>query len=337
MAESKKEMSEKYSVKMNVICDKNLIFSKYDVMVYVDDIELEKVDHGGERSFDLSLTEGEHIVRFVSVKDDSVDGTIELNVTGDMEITYKLSCNKDQVEVSTAAREEKLEDGRCAVPGSASDFKAEQYTDVVKQLKKAGFTNISTEKIEDLIAGILTSDGEVESVTIDGETDYIKGNDFPSDAEIVIKYHTFPEKSETVSSEEESSNESSVSETSGKSEESGKKESSKEEVKSETAESEYELAFVRKLNGYDLYYMFDTDNNKCIDFGTNDTGYLSMPYTGDINDTIDINYEEYQEGAHLKFKYLGGNKAVMIDQNNIEWEYEKCSVSDAENILKQIT
>ncbi len=83
--------------------------------------------------------------------------------------------------------------------------------------------------------------------------------------------------------------------------------------------------------------MFDTDNNKCIDFGTNDTGCLSMPYTGDINDTIDINYEEYQEGAHLKFKYLGGNKAVMIDQNNIEWEYEKCSVSDAENILKQIT
>ena len=210
VAESNISAPKEYSIKMNIKCSQNLIFSKYDVMVYVDDIELDKIDHGSERSFDLSLTAGNHVIRFANVKNDSVDGTTDLEVNNDMEISYKISCNSDQVEISMTAKKEKLEEGQCAVPGSSKDFKAEQYTEVVKQLKKAGFTNIKTEKIEDLITGILTSDGEVESVTIDGNDDYIEGTAFSQDAEIIVKYHTFPEKSKNESNSQKNDNSKSL-------------------------------------------------------------------------------------------------------------------------------
>jgi hypothetical protein len=91
-----------------------------------------------------------------------------------------------------------------AMPASSSHLKGEDYQDVVSKLRSAGFTNVITATIDDLVTGWLTKDGEVEKVSVDGSTDFQANSKFPKGAEIVVTYHTFP-KEATDSAKETSS------------------------------------------------------------------------------------------------------------------------------------
>ena len=93
-------------------------------------------------------------------------------------------------------------DGEVAVPASASDYKYENYQDVQKDLEDAGFTNITTKILYDIVWG-WTEEGEVKSVSIDGRSDYIKNEVFNMDAPIVITYHMKEEDDPNSSTEAE--------------------------------------------------------------------------------------------------------------------------------------
>lgn len=85
-------------------------------------------------------------------------------------------------------------DNRIKASKSSSDLEGKDFKDVKTLLQGAGFTNIEFELIDDLITGWLTKDGEVEKVSINGETEFSASSRFPNDAKIVISYHTFPTK-----------------------------------------------------------------------------------------------------------------------------------------------
>ncbi len=104
-----------------------------------------------------------------------------------------LSEDRDQPDVTAAA-----------MPESAADFKGDDYQDVKTRLQDAGFTSIETTAIPDLITGWLTKDGEVEEVSVNGETDFGAGSEFSKDATIVIRYHTFPEEDPHEAAESDS-------------------------------------------------------------------------------------------------------------------------------------
>lgn len=74
---------------------------------------------------------------------------------------------------------------------SSKEVKGKNYSEIVDHFKQQGFTDIKTEKIEDLVTGWLTKDGEVENVTINGLSDFEKESIFEPDAKIVVFYHTF--------------------------------------------------------------------------------------------------------------------------------------------------
>lgn len=95
-------------------------------------------------------------------------------------------------------------------PKSQSELKGKDYKDVVVLFEEAGFLNIETEKIEDLITGWLIKDGEVESVSIGGDTDFSTSKWYSKDARIRISYHTFPNKDDSNSSADSSSDYSNV-------------------------------------------------------------------------------------------------------------------------------
>jgi hypothetical protein len=87
------------------------------------------------------------------------------------------------------------------IPASSSDFEGENYQDVVAKLENAGFTNIQTKLIDDLVFGWFTKDGEVEEVSVDGYTSFSTSSSFPEDVPIVVTYHTFPANEEEVAAE----------------------------------------------------------------------------------------------------------------------------------------
>jgi len=99
-------------------------------------------------------------------------------------------------------------EGEAKTPSGSSIQKGKDYQKVVDEFESSGFTNIKLEKLDDLVTGWLTKDGEVESVSVDGDTGYSADAWYPADVEVIITYHTFPEKetsktdSESVSTEE---------------------------------------------------------------------------------------------------------------------------------------
>lgn len=81
------------------------------------------------------------------------------------------------------------------IPSSAGVYKGQNYQKVLSGLEEAGFTNVETETINDLTTGLLTKDGEVEQVSVDGEIKYNPDARYHKDVKIIVTYHTFKEDS----------------------------------------------------------------------------------------------------------------------------------------------
>lgn len=104
----------------------------------------------------------------------------------------------------TACGNENKHEGQAKTPSGSSVMHGRNYQEVINDFKENGFTNIKTEKIEDLIFGWLTSDGEVEEVLVGGDVNYSPDEWIDADTEIIIRYHTFPEETtETTETTEE--------------------------------------------------------------------------------------------------------------------------------------
>lgn len=63
-------------------------------------------------------------------------------------------------------------EGEAKTPSGSSIQKGKDYQKVVDEFESSGFTNIKLEKLDDLVTGWLTKDGEAESVSVDGDTGY---------------------------------------------------------------------------------------------------------------------------------------------------------------------
>lgn len=98
--------------------------------------------------------------------------------------------------------------------------------------------------------------------------------------------------------------------------------------------SEYERAYIRDMSNYDLYYMFDTDTNKVVYFGTNDTYIEKGTYTGDFASGVTISWShgEWTE----KFTHNSGSSATLIDGNGFDWEYKTCDIKKAQEVLDRL-
>ncbi|CAM2878866.1 DUF4839 domain-containing protein [Actinomyces slackii] len=78
-------------------------------------------------------------------------------------------------------------------PLSSSKFDDHDYLEVAALFQEAGFTNVKMEPIPDLVLGWLVEDGEVEEISIGGDTEFTTGERFDPSVPVIIRYHTFPE------------------------------------------------------------------------------------------------------------------------------------------------
>ena len=89
-------------------------------------------------------------------------------------------------------------EGEAKTPSESSIQKGRDYQDVIDDFKGQGFTNIQTEVLDDLVTGWMVKDGEVESVSVDGDEGYSSDSWYQNDVEVVITYHTFPDEEEVI-------------------------------------------------------------------------------------------------------------------------------------------
>jgi len=88
--------------------------------------------------------------------------------------------------------------GEAKTPSGAPALSGRELERVIEDFEGNGFTNIKTEKIEDLVTGGLTKEGEVETVFVGGDEDYSPDEWVPADTEVLIQYHAFLKKGQTA-------------------------------------------------------------------------------------------------------------------------------------------
>ncbi len=160
--------------------------------------------------------------------------------------------------------------GQSQLPISSSEIKGKMIDEVQKSFEDAGFTNVQTDKIDDLIFGWLTKDGEIEKVLVDNSDNFSKGSWIASDTEIIISYHTFPEKEEKVEEETASvvDNTISIEDKKEESEPDNDVPVSDEEVKEETG-----------ANDLDQAVQGDTDNSSDNESSSSDNSNKTTAFT----------------------------------------------------------
>lgn len=197
--------------------------------------------------------------------------------------------------------------GEAQTPGGSGYQKGRDYNDVVKEFEDAGFKNVKTAKLDDLITGWLTKDGEVESVTVGSDEEYSPDEWVSEDIEVIITYHTFPEEEETVTeSKEEETTEVIEEDSEDKTEEESTEttEETNKDINNEnkemilTAENNEDLAtllatknevdpfmseFAQKYSGKII--QFDGYIANMMLHGDNKTRYNILIFAGNSNDT----------------------------------------------------
>lgn len=180
----------KCNVRISVDFVPNILFSRYDVDVLIDDLFEGTMVHGEDETFTITVDPGEHSVRFENEESSSVKGEMVLHVDCDMEVGYKISCYGDRIDVEGlyVDRLSELPDNKVKIDADASVYKYKNYLDVESTLRNLGFTNIKYNILYDIVFG-WTENGEVDNVSIAGKKDFKRGEIFNVNDEVVITYH----------------------------------------------------------------------------------------------------------------------------------------------------
>jgi len=106
-------------------------------------------------------------------------------------LTEPESAKRDE---TTTKETQVLKDTQVLTPDSDIMFLSENVEDVVKQFKSAGFSNVKAKAIYDLdykSTWDSVSLNDVETVSINGVTDFEKNQIFDKNAIVIISYHAF--------------------------------------------------------------------------------------------------------------------------------------------------
>lgn len=333
----------KCNVTIHVDFIPNLIFSKYDVNLLLDGIEKGTLPHGEDKDFEFNIEPGEYTLTFESDESSSVKGEVSLSVDCDLEASYKISCSSDKISIETlyVDRLTELADDEVKLDVPNSEYKFKNYVEVETALKSLGFTNIKHNVLYDIVLG-WTDEGEVDSVSIAGKTDFKRGDVFASDSEVIITYHMKEEDDPNKPSKTESTEASTTKpEETKKPTESTKPDESKSLSYStndrDTAKKGNSGVFSYKKagNSYDIYYIIDFDEGyvyRFTDGNGDETCDRLKIESGDLNDVLIVTYHDgtdtWQNGLHFKYKNQP-DTLILEDDDHFEYKFTTTTLSNA--------
>lgn len=84
--------------------------------------------------------------------------------------------------------------GEIRLTDSASAYKGQNYYDAIVKLHNQGLNDIRLTPLNDLKAGIFSKDGEIQTIEINGISDFVSGTWINEKAVVSITYHSFAKK-----------------------------------------------------------------------------------------------------------------------------------------------
>ena len=181
---------EKYTLTLNIDFIPNIIFDRYDVNLTVGDNKVATIEHGEDWQGEISLKSNKYKLSFTNVEDSSVKGTAEIDLDCDIEAEYKIYCHSEEIDVEEqyVDRKANLGENQTKVTCTENNYLYKDHQEVYDELKSLGFTNIVEKPVYDIVWGV-TEEGSVAGVSINGSTEYRRGDVFDKNVEVIITYH----------------------------------------------------------------------------------------------------------------------------------------------------
>lgn len=332
---------KKVTVSIDVDFLSNIFFDKYGVVVYLNEEKVGELAHGEDKSFSLQVSPGTYTLTFQKKDDTSCVGSIELDVKGDVNASVQISCQSDNICVTPLYIEKigEVREGEIMMPQALSSFKYKNYLDVQNTLENLGFTNISTEILYDIHWG-WTAEGEVESVSIDGNADSVRGDIFSADSPIIITYHMKEEDDPNRPTEASTSAaETTLPATQAEEDTSVYYSTNTKDTYKNGNTGIY--AYKSIGNSYDNYWIIDFDDGYVYSFseglGDNSCSKFAIE-SGDLNSTLAFSMHSdgttYQWFAFFKWKNQPDH-LVIVDDDNFDYDFYPTNLSDALRLKKQ--
>ena len=335
---------EKFDVKINIDFLSNLIFDKYRVEFYVDDANIKMLDHAEDYAGEMRLKAGSHKFGFKKEEDESVKGEENIEITSNSEVNITISCKTDYVEVRVddIYRESDVGENQIRINFDSYNYYGKDHNEVVSELKALGFTNITEQPLYDIELGI-TTEGSADLVSINGSTDYQKGDIFDKDTAVIVPYHLNAADDPNKPKETTDTSEKAAEETADEGTKSDNAQQTKNTTFNSTNDEETaklgnsgKFSYMRKAPQYEQYYLIDFDEGVVYSFHY-EQGYVDgTEYTiesGDLNNGLYIMYDSDDDENDftdvLHFHYVN-NPAVLIENHNgAETKYNAASIDSA--------
>lgn len=164
-----------YNVSMEVVCEENWIFSKYNVEIFIDELSEGTLTHGSTETYSNILKKGVHTVKFVSDEDDTVTGEVSIDVAQDENYKFEISCSSTGIKVKTIAG---AVVGAATETESSSETEATTSEDVIEATSEEAIddsmvsleVNIAQEMAERAVIVAMTNSQATDVFTSDGNS-----------------------------------------------------------------------------------------------------------------------------------------------------------------------
>ena len=336
---------ELYNVKVNVDFLSNLFFDTYRVEFFIDDESIKSLDHGEDYEGEMRLKAGKHTFLFRKAESsETVEGEEEIDITSNSEVNLSISCKTDHVVVTVDSiyRESEVGEGQIRIDFNRSVLFGKDHKEVVDKLKTMGFTNVTEQPLYDIVFGI-TTEGSCDYVSINGSTDYKKGDIVDKNAAVIVPYHLLEEDDpdkpvEPADSSEEAVEEESAVEQPEEAEPEEEAPQSKNTTFNSTNDAETaklgnsgKFAYIKRLSNYDLFYLIDFDEGVVYNFQY-ENGYVDgTVYTiesGDLNVGLYVTYNDGEFTFVLHFHYVNSPNVLIEYLDGEETKYNATSIDD---------
>lgn len=178
----------------NNICmdksNKELQNMKYpDLKVYLENLGFTNIESVPINDIKKSDDKNNNMVESISINSDSSIESDEYFRKDDL-IRIEYHCLKEDVKPKdyTESDEDKIE------VRASDDIVKENYKTVISELERLGFTNIEAIPNGKLVNGLLHDKGEIERITIKGESEFVAGSLFAPDVHIRITYFSYEDE-----------------------------------------------------------------------------------------------------------------------------------------------
>ena len=137
-----------------------------------------------EREFYNVTTKQMEDLPYERIGEEGIVANVLVNEKNDFDAASKIPFDADIVIYYHTLK-------KAEVPVTSSSAKGKNVNDVLERFRNAGFVDIKTEAIYDLLKGWVKKNDSIEEVLIDGRRINNRKERFRLDSVITIKYHTF--------------------------------------------------------------------------------------------------------------------------------------------------